>query len=87
MGFITDTECGPDHRPMLAKGDMGKDDHECTLACVRKGATFGFVDETSRKFYQIDDQQVPAPFAGMKVRLEGRVEGDTILVTSIAAVE
>lgn len=72
---------------MLAKGDMGKNDHECTLACVTKGATFGFVDEASRKFYQLDDQQAPVPFAGTKVRLEGRVEGDTILVTSIAAAD
>lgn len=86
-GVITDTECGPDHAPMLAKGDMGSDDHECTLACVRKGATFGFVDESNARFYQLDDQETPAPLAGRKVRVAGRVQGDTILVKSITAAD
>ncbi len=73
VGFIADTECGPDHAPMRAKGNMGKNDKECTLKCVAKGATF-----------QLDDQELPRPFAGEKVRIAGRIEGDTILVRSIA---
>jgi hypothetical protein len=40
-GYITDTECGANYAPMIAKGGMGKDDRECTVACVSKGATFG----------------------------------------------
>ncbi len=72
---------------MLARGDMGKDDHECTLACIRKGATFGFVDGSSGRFYQLDDQESPAPLAGLRVRIEGSIEGDTILVKTIAAAD
>jgi hypothetical protein len=83
VGFITDTECGPDHAPMIAKGGMGANDPECTLACVQKGATFGFVDEGRKKFFQLDDQKSPAPLAGRKVRIEGRLEGDTIYVKSV----
>ena len=87
VGFITDTECGPNHAPMRAKGDMGGNDKECTLKCVAKGATFGFVDAARTRFYQLDDQEQPRTFAGEKVRIEGRIEGDTILVTRISAAD
>lgn len=87
MGFITDTECGPNHAPMIAKGGMGKDDRECTRICVRKGATYGFVDADRKRFYQLDDQDAPEPFAGEKVKVRGRLEGDTIHVTSVVAAD
>ena len=83
VGWITDTECGPNHAPMIAKGGMGSDDAECTRKCVAKGATYGFVDLERRRFYQLDEQDAPAPFAGRKVRIEGRMEGDTIYVKRI----
>ena len=63
---------------------MGKNDKECTLQCVAKGATFGFVDAERKHFFQLDDQELPRPFAGGKLRIAGRIEGDTILVRSIA---
>jgi hypothetical protein len=87
VGFITDTECGPNHAPMRAKGDMGADDKECTLKCVAKGATFGFVDAERKHFFQLDDQQKPRPFAGEKVRITGRIDGDSILLTTIDAAD
>jgi hypothetical protein len=87
VGYITDTECGPDHAPMIAKGGMGANDRECTYRCVEKGATFGFVDADRRKFFQLDDQVAPRPFAGQKVRITGTISGDTILVNEIAKAE
>jgi hypothetical protein len=84
LGFITDTECGPNHAPMIAKGGMGKDDRECTLICVKKGATYGFVDADRRRFYQLDDQDAPAAYAGRRVRIRGRLQGDTIVLQSVA---
>jgi hypothetical protein len=72
---------------MRVKSDMGKDDKECTLKCVAKGATFGFVDAQRRHFFQLDDQDLPRPFAGEKVRIVGRIEGDTILVTRISVAD
>ncbi len=87
VGWITDAECGPFHAPMIAKGGMGRDDRECTLKCVAKGAPYGFVDVSSTRFYQLDDQDAPAPYAARRVRIEGRVEGDTIFVESIAAAD
>jgi hypothetical protein len=85
VGWITDTECGPNHAPMIAKGGMGSDDAECTRICVKKGATYGFVDLERKRFYQLDDQDSPAPFAGRRVRVTGRMQGDTIYVTRIEA--
>lgn len=87
VGYITDTECGPNHAPMRARGDMGADDKECTLKCVAKGATFGFVDAERKHFLQLDDQEKPRPFAGEKVRVTGRIDGDSILVTTIERAE
>ncbi len=87
VGVVTDTECGPNHAPMIAKGGMGQDDRECTRICVRKGATFGFVNSggggNAKGFYQLDDQDSPAPYAGRRVRILGRREGDTIFVKSL----
>lgn len=87
VGYITDTECGPDHAPMMAKGDMGANARECTYRCVEKGATFGFVDAARKKFYQLDDQEAPRPYAGLKVRIEGTLEADTIRVRAIEPVD
>ena len=84
VGWITDAECGPYHAPMIARGGMGRDDRECTLQCVAKGAPYGFIDVATTKFYQLDDQDAPAEFAARRVRIDGRVEGDTIFVESIA---
>lgn len=83
VGWITDAECGANHAPMIAKGGMGKTDRECTLKCAAKGAPYGFVDEKTRTFYQLDDQNAPAPYAAERVRIEGRREGDTIFVQKI----
>jgi len=66
---------------------MGKDDAECTRICVKKGATYGFVDLERRRFYQLDDQDAPGPFAGRRVRVTGRMQGDTIYVTRIEPAE
>jgi hypothetical protein len=87
VGFITDTECGPDHALMLATGNMGADDAECTRKCVKMGATWGFVEEGPRTFYQLDDQNLPERFVGRRVCIEGRLEGDTILVDVLKAAD
>jgi hypothetical protein len=82
-GTITDTECGPSHARMIARGGMGKTDAECTRACIRLGATYGVLVGKNRRFYQLDDQEKPAPFAGKRVRIVGRRDGDSILVESV----
>jgi hypothetical protein len=85
LGRITDTECGADHGPMIGRGGMGRNTASCTRGCVARGATYGFVDRKGR-LYQLDDQAKPARFAGKRVRLLGRIEGDTIYVEKIEPV-
>ncbi len=83
VGFITDTECGPDHSAMMKKGGT-KTAPECTRKCVSEGSTYAFIEADSKRFYQLDDQDAPAAYAGQKVRIRGRRQGDTILVQSVA---
>ena len=85
VGTITDAECGADHRPMLRKGGMGANARDCTLKCAAKGTPYGFVDSASHHFYQLDDREKAAPFAGRTVLLRGRIDGDTLFVDSIQA--
>ncbi len=85
-GTITDTECGPSHRRMLARGSMGSTAASCTRACVRLGATYGVLTGNPRRFFQLDDQEKPAAFAGKRVRILGRQQGDTILVDTMEGI-
>jgi hypothetical protein len=87
VATITDTECGPSHARMLATGNMGKTDAECTRTCVKRGASYGAIAIVDGKprFVQLDDQERPAPYAGMKVRIWGKLDGDTIFVDHIEA--
>ena len=72
---------------MLRTGTMGSTDRECVLKCVRQGAAFGFVDSERKNFFQLDDQEKPRPFAGRRVRVTGRLEGDTLFVRTIEAAD
>ncbi len=85
LATITDTECGPSHARMLATGKMGTTDPECSVACVNRGATYGAIVRVGGrpKFLQLDDQERPAPFAGKRVRIWGRIDGDTLFVDHI----
>ncbi|MEP6767189.1 MAG: hypothetical protein ABJC61_00870 [Acidobacteriota bacterium] len=85
-GTITDTECGPSHRRMLARGGMGSSASSCTRACIRRGATYGVLAGVPSRFYQLDDQEKPAAFAGKRVRILGRRHGDTILVETMEGI-
>ncbi len=85
-GTITDTECGPSHRRMLARGGMGETATSCTRACVAHGATYGVLIGSPRRFYQLDDQEKPAAFAGKRVRILGRQQGDTIMVDTMEGI-
>ena len=87
VGYISESDCGPDHIAMLATGKMGSTDAECVLKCVRMGSAFGFVDAQRENFYLLDDQEKPRPFAGRRVRVAGRLEGDTLYVQSIEAAD
>ena len=79
VGSIGDSMCG-------AKHTMGGSARDCTLECVKGGAKYILVDP-SGKIYQLSDQKRPEPFAGDKVKVTGKLKGDTISVTSIVAAD
>jgi len=84
IGVIGDSWCQHKH---LFTERFNVDDRTCTLGCVKRGASFVLVTDT--RVYQIRNQDLPelATFASMRVRVIGRIDGETISITNIAAVE
>jgi hypothetical protein len=78
-GLVTDDHCGPRH-------DMGsgKSSADCARACVRNGAKFSLVD--GDKNYALDgNSQDLERVSGLRVTVQGSLQGNTIIVHSVAA--
>ena len=91
-GLITDSMCAQSHQANIehARGNSGKTmtEKECTVGCVtRRGQKYVLV--SNGKVYQIANQAYAAlaTFAAETVKLTGTLAGDTITVSSIAALE
>jgi len=85
-GIVSDNMCAATHAAMR----MGPTDAECTVACIdAHGALYVLV--SGKDVYTFIDQQVPAKFAGRKVRATGTVENvngaKTFRVDSITAIK
>ncbi len=82
-GVVADSECeGGSHAQMR----MGKDDAECTTACVDShGASYVLWD--GARAYILSDQRAPQAFAGQRVVVVGTLDSATrtITVESITA--
>ena len=75
-GWISDSKCG-------AKGANAQAG-ACTTKCVKEhGEKYVFVNDTDKKVYAIDDQDKVAAHAGHHVTVKGKVEGDTLKLSSI----
>jgi hypothetical protein len=74
-GKITDDMCArADHSKM----QMGADDAECTIACVRAhGAQYVLFD--GKQAYTFADQQLPEKYAGKKVIITGSLNAKGML--------
>ncbi len=78
-GMVTCSRCGAKH-----SADLDKTAGDCTLQCVRGGATFALVD--GDKTYVLDgDLALLERVAGQRARIVGTVRGNTITVSSTAA--
>jgi hypothetical protein len=84
VGVIGDSFCGHQHRFTTR---FNVDEHECTLGCVQRGAEFVLVTDT--QVYQIRNQQLPelAAFANARVKVEGTLDGDAIVVARMSAAD
>jgi Protein of unknown function (DUF5818) len=77
-GEIMDSMCAGmgGHEQMLQGGKV-KNAKECTLECVKMGATFVLYDPATKTTYELDDQKTPAQFAGEKVNVTGTLDAST----------
>lgn len=78
VGTVSDSMCGAKHSHASAAAA------ECVKKCVAGGSTYVLVSHG--KVYKVDSQDKFAPYAGRMVRVEGTATGDSIAVTSVAAV-
>ncbi|HUL14745.1 MAG TPA: hypothetical protein VLV88_02020 [Terriglobales bacterium] len=75
-GWISDSQCGAKGANAAAR--------DCTIKCVKEhGAKYVFVDDTNKKVYSIDKQDMVAEHAGHHVTVTGMVEGDSLKLDSI----
>ncbi len=81
VGNVSDSMCGLKH--MMA----GASDKECTLECVKKGSKLALADTANGKVYELSDQDKAKDFAGQKVKVTGKLKGNTIEVASIQAAQ
>ncbi len=74
------------HDQMLQSGKV-KNAKECTLECVKMGATYVLYNAATKTTYQLDDQKTPEQFAGDKVTVNGTLDAatNTIHVEKITA--
>jgi len=88
-GEIMDSMCAGmgGHEQMLQGGKV-KNARECTLECVKMGATFVLYNPATKTTYELDDQKTPAQFAGEKVKVAGTLDAatHTIHVEKITAI-
>jgi hypothetical protein len=75
-GMITDARCGARH----AK-DSNKSPAECSRMCVRRGEQYLLVDGEKRYTLR-GNPQVIERLAGQRVKVFGKLEGQTIQVSS-----
>jgi hypothetical protein len=77
-GWISDSACG-------VKGANDKaGTAECTVKCVKEhGAKYVFVNDADKKVYVVDAQEKVAEHAGHHVTVKGKVDGDTLKLSSI----
>jgi hypothetical protein len=83
-GEIMDSQCADmgTHADMM-KGEHASNAKECAIACVKKGGKYAFYDATAKKAYALDNQKKAAAFAGQKVTITGKLDGDSIQIANI----
>lgn len=86
VGEITDSQCAMNvhstdrsHAVMLKMGNAGKTSADCTRYCViQKGGRYML--ETKTDVYKLDDQQLAAKSAGLKVKITGVLNTKTNVI-------
>ena len=77
-GVVADSHCAASQPSKV----MDPSHADCAAGCIKKGAKAVLVTEAG-KVYQLDDQAKAVPHAGHKVTIDGKLDGDTIKVSSV----
>ena len=89
-GEIMDSLCAKDgtHDKMMDQmKSMGRDKATCTQKCIQLGAKYVLFDPAKKSFYELDDQDKAAAFAGRKVQVKGAIDKKKIKVASIESAD
>jgi hypothetical protein len=83
-GKISDSLCRTSHNSTVEHAGEKLADHDCTIACVKKGGKYVFV--SSGKVYDITNQDFAGlqEHAGHTVQLRGEMSGNNIKVSGVA---
>lgn len=79
-GYIDDSMCAGAGKPM-----HGSDRESCAKKCMKMGAKAVLVSDG--KVYKITNQKEVTKFAGKDVIINGKLDGDTIDVTTVTPVK
>jgi hypothetical protein len=66
VGIVTDTMCAQDHNAMKVSPN-----EKCVRDCVRDGKTYKYALVNGNRLYILSDQETPARFAGVRVKVTG----------------
>ncbi len=77
-GVVTDSTCGEKHTMMPGS------DAECTRECVKAGAKFALLARGGHLYFLQGKSAELDQLAAQKVIVTGRLDGNTIVVTSVA---
>lgn len=78
-GYVADSSCAKN----MGAATIGSAAHaDCAKKCIKKGAKVVFVTNDG-KIYQISNPDKVIEHAGLKVTVEGDMDGDTIKVTAV----
>ncbi len=82
-GKISDSLCRASHNSAVEHAGEKLADHDCTIACVKKGGKYVFVNRG--KVYDIGNQDFAGleEHAGHTVQLSGEMNGNNIKVSRI----
>ncbi len=81
-GTISDDMCGGKHTMM-----PGKPDAECVRACVKAGSHYGLVAPDGHLFILHGNAEQLDKHAAQKVKITGKLDGNTIEVAAIEAIK
>lgn len=86
VGVITDTQCVLDvhsvsqsHKEIMEMKPELKTEAECVEYCVKQRGG-RYVLHIKDKVFKLDKQELAAPFAGVKVRIEGSLDEKTGII-------